>query len=156
MQWTLAELADVRGVTKRQVQKWTREGLPVQPKKRGNAILVDSVEATDWLIDRAVDQARKVKLKDPDNIDWSSEKRKIEVLQMRGELLDAEDIRRTWDDMVGTVRKMIMSIPNRCAALVAHKDETDARLALDSEVKSILKEAKQHDDKRREGIRDAG
>lgn len=152
--WTLDELAKYTGRDKRTVANWRRDGMPILDEKRGRSLLVDSAEFFRWWGDY---RYRSGELKKAaQETDWTAEKRKIEVLEKRGELLDRADVVHTWNDLVAGIRKMVLSIPNRCAGLVAQKSEAQARAILDGEVKLILREAVQYDEKRRREIDDAG
>ena len=149
-QWTFDELGALAGVNRRTVDKWRADGMPVLGKKRGNAILVDSVAWLEWYVARATRDRNKA-AKRPD-VDWTAEKRRLEVEQIQKQLLPAADVRRLWRDQCAIIRKMVLALPNRCAALVAHKDEATARATLDREVKRTLTELVEYDEKRqREG-----
>lgn len=157
MKLTKQQLADALSVTTRTVATWRKEGMPiVEGEKRGNAQLFDMAEVVEWLRDQARQEGRKVKSKGPDAVDWTAEKRKIEVQQLRGELISVDDIRLTWNEKIAAVRKMVLSIPNRCAGLMVSVTEMEARQVLDKECKLILNEAADYDDEQQRDERKAG
>lgn len=145
---TLDELAKFAGVTKRTVMTWRKEGMPIiETKKRGKALQVDSAEVWEWWTNRQRDEGKKIR-RDTSAPDWTSEKRRLEVEAMRGALLERDQVVLEWNELVATIRKMVLSIPNRCAGLVAKKTEIQAREILAAEVRSILREAVEYDEKR--------
>lgn len=141
---TIQELAAFAGVTDRQVNRWRSEGLPVLKVKRGNAFLLDSGEAWEWIQDRARQGARS----DSDGVDWTLEKRRLEVETMRGDVINRDQVVAEWESMLLVVRKAILSIANRIAPLVGARDELGARVVISDECKRILRELVEYDDRR--------
>lgn len=137
--WTLTELATITGVTKRTVANWRLEGLPIVKEKRKRSLLVDSAEFFEWWTDRG--KSKTGRGVNPDSADyWTKEKRRLEVQQMQGELLDRADTVNEWNSGLARLRKMVLSIPNRCAALVAERKENEVRTILDKEARLILRD----------------
>lgn len=149
---TTDELANLVGVSKRQVLIWRKDGLPVLAEKRHNALLIDSGEAIEWLRD----QARRSAKRSPQTgaMDWTQEKRRLEVETLRGTMVSIDEIRAEWTEVIETVRKMILAMPNRLAAVVANQSEPRARKLIDQECKTILREAVELDARRE--MRDTG
>lgn len=138
--WTLDELAEITGTTKRTVATWRKEAMPIIPdKKRGRALLVDSREFFEWWTDR--NKAKVAKGLDPESAEyWTKRKRQIEVEEMEKRLIDRDKYVAEWNSQIAKVRKMVLSIPNRCASLVAMQPENKARVTLSDEVNLILRE----------------
>lgn len=151
---TLAELAKFADVTDRTVANWRKAGMPLLEEKRGRSLLVDSAEFLRWYAEHHVDRGKEIKRQT--EVDWTSEKRRIEVEERLGRLLERDDVIRTWDELVAGIRKMVLSIPNRVAGLVAMKPEREARQILADEVKQILREAVAYDEERRRQHDEAG
>lgn len=58
---------------------------------------------------------------------------------MRGELLDAAEVERTWGGVLRTVRAAMLALPSRCAARLPHLTAADV-VEIDAEVCAALVE----------------
>ncbi len=59
--------------------------------------------------------------------------------EARGELRDAEDVRREWSDVLRTVRAGMLAVPSRAGARLPHLTAHDIA-EIDAEVRAVLTE----------------
>lgn len=68
----------------------------------------------------------------------------MEAEKLRGELIPAEDVAKTWGDMVGLMRNKILAIPARAAQRVRNaKNNSDAQSILKTLIHEALRELKE-------------
>lgn len=67
------------------------------------------------------------------------EKTELEVAKMRGQLVDVQEIKRLWGDVVNTLKQNLLHIPARLAPRVRMMDNTQEIAAItDEEIRTVL------------------
>lgn len=70
-----------------------------------------------------------------------TEKTTLEVQRMRGELLDAQDVRRAWGDIANTVMQSMIHLPSTLAPMVQGMENIEViRSVIDAEIRRVLNE----------------
>lgn len=68
-----------------------------------------------------------------------TEKTTLEVQKMRGELLDAQDVRRAWGDIANTVMQSMVHLPSTLAPMVQGMENIEViRSVIDAEIRRVL------------------
>jgi phage terminase Nu1 subunit (DNA packaging protein) len=121
----IAALIDVFGCTDRTWKTRLTEGLPVKSRgaKRGQAHTFDSVDVTDWLLNRAsgdgeisppiekalLDRARRQMLE-------------IQIAEKTAKLIPAATVEATWSGMTSAARSRLLALPYRLAQAAVSAD----------------------------------
>jgi terminase small subunit / prophage DNA-packing protein len=70
--------------------------------------------------------------------EWAlTELRQMEVRKRRGELLDADEVRREWDDTLRTARNALLAVPSRVRQRLPHLTPQDIHV-IDEEIRAAL------------------
>jgi len=68
-----------------------------------------------------------------------TKKTELEVARLKGQLIDVQDVRRLWGDVINTVVQNFIHLPSKIAPLVRMMDNTDAISGImDQEIRKIL------------------
>lgn len=65
--------------------------------------------------------------------------REMEVAQKAGLLLPASDVRATWAEQLGALKDRVLILPDRLAARLANRPETEVRTILRDELEQALR-----------------
>ena len=68
-----------------------------------------------------------------------AELREMEAAQRAGALLLAVDVRKTWAAGLAALRDRILTLPDRLAARLAHRQEAEVRAVLRDELEGCLR-----------------
>ncbi|MGE5597626.1 MAG: hypothetical protein ACM3S1_16505 [Hyphomicrobiales bacterium] len=68
-----------------------------------------------------------------------AELREIERDQKRGALLPAADVRKVWAERLGALKDRVLMLPDRLAARLANRPETEVRGVLRDELEECLR-----------------
>lgn len=146
MELTQAALAEMAGLSLRRLQQINKD-LPPEEQLfvKGEGGKCDAAmflrRWVQYSVNKAVENNDKISL---DQVRAQHEllkiqKTEIELSVRRGELVDAEEVRSLWDDVVTTVRNRLMHIPTTVAQrLVMLKDPAEIKTILDKEIRSGL------------------
>ena len=63
--------------------------------------------------------------------------REMEVQKRRGELLEADEVRREWEDVLRQIRAGVLSVVGRLRGLLPHLTPADF-VAIDAELRVVL------------------
>jgi len=146
---TLKEVATWYGRTKRTVEGWVSNGMPVI--KRGGprkATLVDSAAVHDWLMSRAVTDAlpedspaRRYEESRARKMSADAERSEMERDSMRGELVEVDVAVAMVADRLQTVRARLLNLPTKAAVkLAACRTREDVIEVMDANVEELLLE----------------
>lgn len=136
------QLADIIGYTEATITKWQKEGLPFEVK-RGRENSYDTKKVIAWLmkkgdrknggLDGEQERARKDKA--------MADKYELELAVRKGELLESEDVKKTWVDALRLVRSRMLGLPTKLAPIIVMQSEPQkAQAILKEEIHSALKE----------------
>lgn len=68
-----------------------------------------------------------------------TQKTELEVAKMRGQLIDVQDVRRLWGDIVNTVMQNMIHLPSKIAPMVLMMDNVEiVSNIIDEEIRKIL------------------
>lgn len=148
-QVTLEEVAAWYGRTKRTVEGWVSNGMPVV--KRGGpkkATIVDSSAVHEWLISRAVcdalppeSTARKYEEARARKMTADAERSEMERDTMRGELVEVDVAVSMVADRLQTIRARLLNLPTKAAVkLAACRTREEVVERLDLEIQELLRE----------------
>ena len=70
-----------------------------------------------------------------------AEHRELQVRRLRGELLEREAVKRAWAEKLAVLRDRFLALPDRAAAMGAHRDERTLRELLAREIEEALRAA---------------
>ncbi len=109
------QTADILGVSKTTVDSWVRKGCPViENGKKGVPSKYDTVAVINWVYqdnDDGLDlQQEKAKL-----AKMQTEKAAIQIAEMKGELVDAEEVKESWITMITACRAKLLALPTKIA-----------------------------------------
>jgi phage terminase Nu1 subunit (DNA packaging protein) len=126
------QLAEIVGVTSRTLTEWQKEGLPFAPK-RGRENGYNTAEVIEWIVAKEV--SKKLVLSDGQAIDADYERARkdremadriaMENRVRRGELMEIEQVKKGWIDILSTVKSRILSLPSRSASKVASEKKAE-------------------------------
>jgi hypothetical protein len=68
-----------------------------------------------------------------------AELRELEVRQRRGELLEAAEVQKQWAAGLASLRDRLLSLPDRLGAVLAGRDEVEARAILRDALEEALR-----------------
>ena len=70
-----------------------------------------------------------------------TQKTELEVARMRGQLVDASDVRRLWGDIANTVMQNLIHLPSKLAPMLQMLDNVEIIASIiDEEIRKILTE----------------
>ena len=147
-----SELAGILGRSERTLTEWQKNGMPIKVDGiRGSANQYDTVECIEWMIQREVKRAmgdgpntEAEGWHDPDQElarlrHHQANKVALEEQQLRGKLLDAEEVQLAMGKLDAEVRSAMLSMPSRMApTLIKLKTVTAIRQALKTDVLGAL------------------
>ena len=108
------DLAALFGVTDRTVRNWDFEGLPGNGEGRGRYYVWPEVLA--WYLARNSGSGTGEDPTARERKDMAeAELAELKLGQLRGTLLQVEDVRATWSEVLGRVRAKLLSIPPKAA-----------------------------------------
>jgi len=116
------QMADIFGVTTRTIDTWQKEGLPVVAVP-GRPCSFDTVRAIEWRlarvgasadgeIDQAHEKARLTRAQ--------ADRAELEAAELKGTLIQAEQVAQTWGNVLANVKTRIRSIPTKLAHKLAN------------------------------------
>ncbi|WP_320179650.1 terminase small subunit, Nu1 [Roseovarius pacificus] len=145
-------IAKLLMLTERRVQQLSKEGV-IPKAERGRYELATAVQGyIRYLQDRMAGNASQV-----DSVDYHKEKARkikaeadiaeIEASKRRGEAIDAQEVKRAWQLILGEVRaNMIGATPARIAQLILGiDDETEIKRIVRDEIELAMKAASESD-----------
>lgn len=146
MEMTKTALAQLTGKVLRRIQQIDAE-LPDSEKLfvKGNEGKYDAA----LFVQRWVQYNTNKAMEDTEKLNYDQvraqhellkiQKTEIDIAVRRGELLDTEEVRELWDNIVTTVRNRLMHIPTTAAQrLVMMKDPAEIKAILDREIRTVL------------------
>ena len=134
-------LAKIFGIQVRRVQEFGASG--VLPKTGKNRYpLVDSVTAyIAYVKERQAKNPQDLNLERARLTKAQADHKEIDLAKARGELIPAEDVAKTWADMVLASKARLSAIPTSAAPLVAAADSTpEVTRILQSQIEEALDE----------------
>ena len=133
---TQAEVAQALGVTKRTIERWVSQGMPIT--REGNYDLLD-IKA--WKVTRK----RFKYLKDNEKEKWDIEYRKnkaliikIEYEKTLGQLISREEVEKGRIARILAVKNAFLVLPTRLAPLLAMKEPVEIQEILYENIAEIL------------------
>lgn len=145
-------IAKLLRLTERRVQQLAKEGV-IPKAERGRYELAPAVQGyIGYLQERIAGNASQV-----DSIDYHKEKARkikaeadmaeIEASKRRGEAIDAAEVKRAWQLILGEIRaNLIGATPTRIAQLIRGlEDETEVKRIVREEIELAMKAASETD-----------
>ena len=137
-----AELSDLLDLTSRRVRDLVTDG--VIPRKGRGATAFDRRAAVRayciWIRDKAsrgvavMDELKAEKIRQARE---AADKLALQNAAARGELVPSSEVESAWANVLRDVRSMMLAVPSRCGASLAHLTPHDVA-AIDREIKSAL------------------
>lgn len=146
------QLADHMGISLPTVDRWVKEGMPVEQRgQRGVQAVYDLADVIRWRIDRA---AKDAAADAPDDL-AAIEKRtaqakmltaELELAKKKGEVAPIRDFERVQAKVFAQIRANVMNVPQRCVIqLLGETDETTFKDKLRKELTLALQAAAEAD-----------
>ena len=138
------QLSEIFGVSQQAIDKWDKEGLPVEARGvqgvRGRENEYNTVRVYNWLLERY----KKSNLSDLDIertrlIKAQADKAEMEAAALRGELLPIEIIKVSWQSIFALVRVRILAIKAEIKTQIPSIDK-EALVIIDESCKQALRE----------------
>ena len=111
--YSQADMAEIIGVSYQALQGYRKDGCPCR-QGDGRQMIFNSADTIEWLRDRARKSAEAPEAAEERArlLRAQAEKAEIEVAQLRGEIVNVEDVKAEWAQMVSNWRgKIIELIP---------------------------------------------
>jgi phage terminase Nu1 subunit (DNA packaging protein) len=142
---TRRELAELRDVHPQTVTKWESEGLPVAEKGGpGRPSHYDPDEVADWLA------SREASAKNGTRFDLVQERARKERAQAQlaelnyqerlGELLEKDDVAKTWESEVAAARAILLAVPQTWADRIHRAGALDGVAGVERELRVMARE----------------
>lgn len=153
-----AELAEFMGISLPTVDKWVRDGCPVENRPGRNSTKKQyefySADVIEWRTQMALADLRQDYQDEADELDQQTTdqvyRRKLklqadivelELREKRGELVRVEDVTRANIKMVSACRRRLLSIPSKLARQLTDESNTEViHAAIEREVCQALHE----------------
>lgn len=138
------ELASVLGVTARRIQQMAQDGIIV-PVKRGSFNLADSVQRyITFLSSKERELSKQDKAKQDAEVSIKKAKAIISVLEaqeLQGKMHRSEDVAAMTEDLIYTIRGMLVALPGRLAVdVAAAQTPAEASEVIRKEVHKAMRE----------------
>jgi phage terminase Nu1 subunit (DNA packaging protein) len=141
MQCNKKHLAEIFGITERTLTTYQSAGLPFKAGGPGKDNEYDTIAVYNWLVARAkssnssdyyTEKARLTKAQ--------ADKEELKVLEMRGQLLNADAVSDAWAKQIAAARAKFLSLPTKIAPLVISQPLETAQLLLQNYIEEALHE----------------
>jgi phage terminase Nu1 subunit (DNA packaging protein) len=135
------KLSKVVGRTTQAIDKWEKEGLPVEQKSgKGRPNKYDTEKVIDWLINNRAgnidynrERARLTKLQ--------ADRQEVELQIIEKELLKADEVASEWSKLLSDVKNRFLSLPSRATALLQGVETpNETKKILDNLTREILQD----------------
>lgn len=136
-------LADILGVDQSTLRRWAAGGMPVERDRQGKTWQADSARCIGWLIEReaaASDSSAQVSTQRARLLKAQANRAEIELDETRGRLVDVDDVRDCWAEMVSAMRARVLLIPGMSAPLVRSTPPAEAEVIIRKFVHEALNE----------------
>jgi phage terminase Nu1 subunit (DNA packaging protein) len=137
------ELAKVLGVTARRVQQMAQDGT-ITPVHRGKFHLCDSVQQYIKFLSKEKDNSPQEKERQDAEVSIKKAKAIVAVLEakeLQGKMHRSEDVAAMTEDLIYTIRGMLLALPGRLAVDVANTSTpAEAAETIRKEVYKIMEE----------------
>jgi phage terminase Nu1 subunit (DNA packaging protein) len=140
-------IARLRGVVPGTIGRMVRDGLPTaDPGGRGRQAMFRPSECVKWWLAQAEAKATPAGALNPAAERARRDHHQAELAKQlhqkrAGEMLEREDVRRTWSSLVIACRARLLRLPSACAAECAREaDPAKVQAVLDGYVRTALEE----------------
>lgn len=138
------QLSDLTGKTYRTIKKRI-DAAGIEPEAmKGNAQMFDSVNVLQVIYSTGAEDAGDVLDLQQERAKLAqaqTEKIEIQIHQMQGDLVPAEEVTKAWQLLVGAMRARLLSMPTKAAPLVMVADsQIEAKEVLQKHVHEALNE----------------
>lgn len=134
-------LSEIFGISERTLSTFQTNGLPFVSGGPGKDNEYDTVTVFNWL---------QAKAKSANSADYYTEKARltkaqadkeeIKVLEMRGQLLDANTVADSWAKQIMATRAKLLALPTKIAPLIVDKTVETAQFLLQDYIEEALNE----------------
>ena len=137
MEVNRTQAADIFGVALTTIDDWRRRGCPSE--KVGRAVVMDTKKVFKWLMTDGEEldlQQERAKLAKK-----QTEKTSLQVDQLKGVLVDAEEVKETWSKYISSCRAKLLALPTKLAGeVITVKTLTEAQDVIKMHVNEALTE----------------
>lgn len=150
------QLAKILGLNRKTITFWQREGLPVALEtENGLANQYDTEAVIAWYVAREVAKAAHESEKDR-LARLQGDKLEMELAQMRGTLIPADQIEPAWAAQVLACRQLLLALPARLVPLLVGMHEPDPlRELLAEQIEGALTKLAKYEPEADEAAHDA-
>jgi transcriptional regulator, merR family len=145
----IRELAEILGISERQIQRLAKEGV-IKKNDKGKYLFYQSVkDYIDYLreLESTPQQLQEEKLKNEiDYLKTRDRKEKIKIKILESDLHEANDVKRVMNNIIAGFKGQLQTIPYKLAPLIIGVENLgELQEIISDNINSILKELSEYD-----------